>query len=111
MKWMQEKIIAQQRHNDRVDEFSSSQKVNEAYFAFLGRDVSDRSFIAFEKKNKETAYSDLRRSNFQSLIEIGQMRSQAEQDRFSGRMAIKRSRTEAMMAAVSGFSNISKTSV
>tara|TARA_R110000803_G_scaffold6908_12_gene22319 strand:+ start:450 stop:899 length:450 start_codon:yes stop_codon:yes gene_type:complete len=106
-----EKIIAQQRHNDRVDEFSSSQKVNEAYFAFLGRDVSDRSFIAFEKKNKETAYSDLRRSNFQSLIEIGQMRSQAEQDRFSGRMARKRSRTEAMMAAVSGFSNISKTSV
>ena len=107
----QEKIIAAQRHNDRIAELDFNQSVNEAYFAFLGRDVTDASYKAFMRKNQETAYSDAKRSNYQSLLEQGQIRYARAQDLHRGAMAKQRSRIEAMNSLVTGMYNLSVTVV
>lgn len=105
----QEKIIAAQRHNDRLNELDRNQSVNEAYFAFLGRDVSDQSFKAFMKKNQEVAFSDVKRSANQSLLEQGQIRYQRAQDLYGGKMRREASKVEALNSAVTGLYNYNTT--
>jgi len=107
----QEKIIAQQRANDRIAELDVNQAVNEAYFAFLGRDVSDQSYKAFMKKNQETAFSDVKRSNYQSLLEQGQIRYARAQDLHRGKMAKEKSKVDAMNSLVTGLYNYNTISV
>lgn len=105
----QEKIIAMQRHNDRLAEFDTSRKTNEAHFAFLGRDSSDASFKAFQKANLKTVNVDLKRSNFQSLLEQSQIRYSREQQLFSGREALRQSKVEVANSLLTGLNNYSKT--
>lgn len=105
----QEKIIAMQRHNDRLAEFDTSRKTNEAHFAFLGRDSSDASFKAFQKANLETVNVDLKRSNFQSLLEQSQIRYSRDQQLFSGREALRQSKVEVANSLLTGLNNYSKT--
>jgi len=111
MRLAQEKIISAQRANDRLAEFDSNLKVNEAFFAFLGRDSSDESFKAFQAQNKKTAFSDVRRSQHQSLLDQGQIRYAREQALFGGREAVRASRMEAMNSLASGLYNYNTTKV
>ena len=105
----QEKIIAMQRHNDRLAALDSNLKTNEAYFAFLGRDSSDASYQAFQKYNVKTAQSDLRINANQSLLEQGQIRYARQQHLFGGQVALQESKMEAFSTAINGFTNYQTT--
>ena len=69
----QNKIIAEQNSIDRLEKFDQSAKINEAMFAFLGRDADlDKSIIAFNEKQKEIAERDVTRADTDGWIKYGQ---------------------------------------
>ena len=52
----QNEIETLQRHNDRLRNYDSARASNLAWFAFSGRDPSDRSVKAFLDKQRDVAY-------------------------------------------------------
>tara|TARA_R110000851_G_scaffold25563_5_gene73467 strand:+ start:204 stop:656 length:453 start_codon:yes stop_codon:yes gene_type:complete len=111
MRLAQEKIISMQKNNDRLAEFDRNSSVNEAFFAFLGRDSSDASYKAFQKSNKKMALSDVKRQTNQSLLEQGQIKYAREQHLYGGKVALQASKVEAFSSAVNGLYNYNTTKI
>tara|TARA_R110000765_G_scaffold260116_1_gene360338 strand:+ start:1266 stop:1718 length:453 start_codon:yes stop_codon:yes gene_type:complete len=111
MQLAQEKIMMAERHNERMAQLDRNLKTNEAYFAFLGRDSSDKSYQAFQANNIKVAQSDAKTNQSQSLLAQGQIKSQRQQALYTGQMALASSKVEAFSTAVSGFNNYQQIKV
>tara|TARA_B100000029_G_C17609036_1_gene968625 strand:- start:835 stop:1287 length:453 start_codon:yes stop_codon:yes gene_type:complete len=108
----QNKIIAEQNSIDRLEKFDQSAKVNEAMFAFLGRDADlDESIQAFNKKQKEIAQRDVTRADTDGWIKYGQGKLAAEQALFTGEEARRTAKWESMSAIASGLYSYHTTKV
>jgi len=95
----QNEIEALQRHNDRLAAYDSARASNLAWFAFSGRDPSDRSVQAFLEKQRQVAYQDVARSDAQGFAEGAQLAMQ-------GRMAAAKGRNQQRAATIQAFSTI-----
>ena len=96
-------LEAIQRENDRMEQFESATASNIAWFAFSGRDMSDRSVKAFLDKQKDVAYSDVKRSNYQATAETARLGDQQRQRLYEGRQAQKASYIKAATSIASGW--------
>jgi len=92
-----------QRHNDRLNQYDAALSTNTAWFAFLGRDASDRSVRAFLDKQKEVAYTDVTRSDLQGFMEGQKLRTQADLAISRGRAAQRASQLSALSTIASGL--------
>lgn len=64
------RIEAQQRHNDRVEQFSSNLATNLANLAASGRDISTgKSVEAFLNRQTEIVGRDINRSDFMGMMQ------------------------------------------
>jgi len=97
------KLEALQRHNDRIAAYDSARATNNAWFAFIGRDASDRSVKAFLEKQKEVAYTDVARSDLQGFMDDDKLRMQAGFARARGRAAYQAGLLGAASSITSGL--------
>lgn len=96
-------LQTQQRHNDRLASYNSALATNEAWFAFAGRDASDRSVRAFLDRQKEIAYTDLSRSATQGFMESEKLRYQSDLSILRGRNAYRAGMMSAASSITSGL--------
>mgnify|MGYP006908271845 FL=1 len=92
-----------QRHNDRLNQYDAALATNTAWFAFAGRDASDRSVRAFLDKQREVAYTDVTRSDLQGYMEGQKLRMQADLSIARGRAAQRASQLSALSTITSGL--------
>ena len=64
--------------------------------------MSDRSVKAFLDKQKDVAYSDVKRSNYQATAETARLGDQQRQRLYEGRQAQKMSYIQAATSIASG---------
>ena len=79
------KTEALQRHNDRLEQYRQNNASNIASFYAMGRDITDRSVMAFLEKQKQTAAEDTRRSDVMGMFESMNLQQQATATRIEGR--------------------------
>tara|TARA_R100001460_G_scaffold10461_1_gene24772 strand:- start:7287 stop:7730 length:444 start_codon:yes stop_codon:yes gene_type:complete len=99
----QNEIITAQRHVDRLAQYDAARANNAAWFAFSGRDISDRSVKAFMDKQREVAYTDVSRSDTQGYAESAQLAMQAQLARTRGVMARRTANIQALSTLASGL--------
>jgi hypothetical protein len=99
----QNEVIAGQRHTDRLDQYDAARANNLAWFAFSGRDVSDRSVKAFMDKQREVAYTDVARSDAQGYADSSQLAMQAQVTRMRGANARRSANIQALSTLSSGL--------
>lgn len=107
----QNEIETLQRHNDRMAAYDSARASNLAWFAFSGRDPSDRSVKAFLDKQRQVAYTDVARSDAQGFAEGAQLAFQGQMARASGRAKQQGYRIQALTTIASGLHNYNLTKV
>lgn len=107
----QNEIEAMQRHNDRLAAYDSARASNLAWFAFSGRDPSDRSVQAFLNKQREVAYTDVARSDAQGFAEGAQLAMQGRMAALKGRNQQRASTIKALSTIASGLHNYNLTKV
>lgn len=89
--------------NQRLRDFDTAQSQNNAFFAILNRDPSDRSLKAFMERQKEIAYSDVAAIESQGLIESSQTMRLAALQGIRGSNAIVTSFMNAGSALTTGL--------
>lgn len=109
LKARQTKIEAAQRSNQRIADFNSAQNNNEAFFAFLGRDSSDRSVKAFMAKQKDIAYKDANQITSQGFMEASQALMAGNMETVKGQNALRAGYLGAASSVVSGIYRYQKT--
>ena len=92
-----------QRHNDRLNSYDAAVSTNNAWFASLGRDASDRSVRAFLDKQRDVAYTDVTRSDLQGAMEGRKLQLQADLSLARGRAAQRASQLSALSSLTSGL--------
>lgn len=92
-----------QRNNDRMSAYNAALATNTAWFAFAGRDASDRSVQAFLNRQKEIAYTDLSRSSTQGFMEDEKLRYQRDLTLVRGQTAKQQSYISAASTITSGL--------
>ena len=97
------KLETLQRHNDRLNQYDAALATNTAWFAFSGRDASDRSVRAFLDKQRDVAYTDVTRSDLQGYMEGQKLRMQADLSLARGRAAQRASQLSALSTITSGL--------
>lgn len=107
----QNEIETLQRHNDRLRNYDSARASNLAWFAFSGRDPSDRSVKAFLDKQREVAYQDVARSDAQGFAEGAQLAFQGRMAATKGRNMQRASTIKALTSIASGMHNYNITRV
>ncbi len=75
----------------RIDDYLVASSANNAFFAYSGRDTSDRSIKAFKEKQAEIVQTDIERSDNQSMLEQSRMKTQEVAERARGRNAVSTS--------------------
>jgi hypothetical protein len=99
----QNEIETLQRHNDRLAAYDSARASNQAWFAFSGRDPSDRSVQAFLNKQREVAYTDVARSDAQGFAEGAQLAFQGRMARYGGETRRRAYQIQAISTLASGL--------
>jgi hypothetical protein len=89
--------------NQRLRDFDAAQSQNNAFFAILNRDPSDRSLKAFMERQKEIAYADADAIESQGLIQASQTARLAQMQGIRGRNAIVSSYLNAGSAITTGL--------
>jgi hypothetical protein len=98
----QNKLATLERMNDRNEQWLANEKINRAYtFSKLGRDPSDRSFKAFQQKNRELAAQDTDRLQTQHAQTMGKLKMEVQMSR----MAEKNAYTGALLGAGSAVAS------
>lgn len=97
------KLETLQRHNDRLNQYDAALATNTAWFAFLGRDASDRSVRAFLDKQRSVAYTDVARSDTQGFMEGQKLQMQGQLALSRGRAAQRASQLTALSSFTSGL--------
>lgn len=92
-----------QRNNDRLARYDAALATNTAWFAFAGRDASDRSVQAFLDKQRQVAYTDVSRSTTQGFMEDEKLRFQRDLTLTRGRTAQQTSLVSAASTITSGL--------
>lgn len=101
-------IQAKQEAAARMDQLLVDQSSNDAWFAFSGRDTSDKSVKAFMAKQDEIAKTQITRGDAQARIEQGRMTLGAAAEQARGRSALKAGYLNAFSTVASGLYNYSQ---
>lgn len=100
---------ALQRHNDRLEQYRQNNASNIASFYAMGRDITDRSVMAFLEKQKQTAAEDTRRSDIMGMFESMKLQQQANSIRAEGRARKQAAMIGAFSTLASGISDYQDT--
>ncbi len=111
LKARQTKIEAAQRSNQRIADFNSARNNNEAFFAFLNRDPSDKSLKSFMAKQKDIAYKDANQITSQGFMEASQTLMAGKMETVKGQNALRAGYLGAASSVVSGIYRHQQTKV
>lgn len=110
-------VEAQQRHNDRLEQYKSNLSSNIAAFAATGRDLGDfrtfgkgtNSVFAFLNRQRDVATNDLARSDIMGRAESMKYKQQMFAIRAEGQASLVASRYKAFSSIASGLNDIANT--
>lgn len=99
----QEQIAGRDAINSRLREYDRAQANNLAFFAFLNRDVSDRSLKAFFEAERQIAFEDVTAIERDVTAQVGQTRIAGRMETARGRSASQASLINASSSILSGL--------
>lgn len=103
-------VQTKQLSNQRIADYQDATSSNEAWFAYLGRDVQqDKSINAFMQKQEKIAVEDVVRNEFQGRLEATKIRNVGRDVLEAGYNARTAGYMNAAATIFGGFSSLSKT--
>mgnify|MGYP003652043708 CR=1 FL=1 len=105
-------VQTKQNSNLRISDYQDATSSNEAWFSYLGRDVSaDRSVKAFLEKEQKVAMEDVVRNQFQGRLEANKIRNVGRDALAAGYNARTAGYLNAAATIFNGVASVQKTQV